>query len=100
MHFTDTCENLARFVAEAGDTRFSKDMLRLERVKQARMERRMLKEKKVTLQEVFGWATNQMSSMEGCLLISPSPSNAKAGTAIDFSVVPNESGEPLHEFIS
>jgi hypothetical protein len=32
-HFTDTSENLAKFVAEAGDTLFSKDVLRLERVK-------------------------------------------------------------------
>ncbi len=36
--------------------------------------------KKVSLQELFGWATDQMSSMEGCLLISPSRSDAKAGT--------------------
>jgi len=33
VHFTDTTENLAKFVAEAGDTLFSKDGLRLERVK-------------------------------------------------------------------
>jgi len=33
FHFTDTTENLARFVAESGDTLFSKDALRLERVK-------------------------------------------------------------------
>jgi hypothetical protein len=32
-HFTDTTENLAKFVAEAGDDLFSKDGLRLERVK-------------------------------------------------------------------
>ena len=32
-HFTDTTENLAKFVAEAGDDLFSKDALRLERVK-------------------------------------------------------------------
>ena len=57
-------------------------------------------EKKVTLQELFGWAADQMSSMEGCLLINPSCSDAKTGTAIDFSVVPNDSGEPLHEFVS
>ena len=31
--FTDTTENLAKFVAEAGDGLFSTDMLRLERVK-------------------------------------------------------------------
>lgn len=33
VHFTDTTENLAKFVAEAGDSLFSKDELRLERVK-------------------------------------------------------------------
>jgi hypothetical protein len=33
VQFTDTTENLAKFVAEAGDDLFAKDMLRLERVK-------------------------------------------------------------------
>ena len=33
VHVADTTENLAKFVAEAGDTLFSKDVLRLERVK-------------------------------------------------------------------
>lgn len=33
VHFTDTTENFAKFVAEAGDDLFSKDVLRLERVK-------------------------------------------------------------------
>ncbi|MHB0955021.1 MAG: hypothetical protein ACYC0X_01445 [Pirellulaceae bacterium] len=32
-HFTDTTENLAKFVAEAGDDIFSKNVLRLEKVK-------------------------------------------------------------------
>jgi acylphosphatase len=32
-YFTDTSENLARFVASAGDDLFVKDALRLERVK-------------------------------------------------------------------
>jgi len=49
-----------------------------------------------TLQDLFGWATDQMSSMEGCLLISPSPSAANVGTNIRFSVVLNNSGERLH----
>jgi hypothetical protein len=31
--FTDTTENLAKFIAEAGDDLFSKDVLKLERVK-------------------------------------------------------------------
>lgn len=56
-------------------------------------------EKKFTLQDLFGWATDQMSSMEGCLLISPSPVEAKVGTAIRFSILPNESGERLHDAI-
>jgi hypothetical protein len=54
-------------------------------------------EKTVTLQNVFAWATDQMSSMEGCLLISPSPIDARSGTAIRLSVVPNDSGERLHD---
>ena len=33
VHFTDTSENLAKFVAGAGDALFSKDVLKLERVK-------------------------------------------------------------------
>jgi len=33
VHFTDTSENLAKFVAESGDDLFSKQSLRLERVK-------------------------------------------------------------------
>ena len=50
-----------------------------------------------TLQELFGWTPEQMSSMEGCLLISPSPIDARSGTVIRFSVPPNESGERLHD---
>lgn len=33
VHFTDTTENVAKFVAKEGDALFSKDVLRLERVK-------------------------------------------------------------------
>jgi hypothetical protein len=33
VHFSDTTENLAKFVADSGDELFSKDVLRLERVK-------------------------------------------------------------------
>jgi hypothetical protein len=33
VYFTDTTENLAKFVAAAGDELYSKDTLRLERVK-------------------------------------------------------------------
>lgn len=32
-HFTDTTENLTKFIAKAGDDLFSKDVLKLERVK-------------------------------------------------------------------
>ena len=56
-------------------------------------------EKKVTLQDLFGWATDQMSSMEGYLLIKPDRADAKEGTAIRFSVIPNDSGERLHKLI-
>jgi hypothetical protein len=56
-------------------------------------------EKQVTLQDLFGWAADQMSSMEGCLLVSPCPVEAKTQTAIRFTVSPNESGERLHDAI-
>ena len=56
-------------------------------------------EKRATLQDLFGWAADQMSSMEGCLLIRPNPLAAKAGTAIRFSVPPNQSGTRMHEAI-
>ena len=32
-HFTDTAENLTKFITTAGDELFSKDVLKLERVK-------------------------------------------------------------------
>ena len=51
------------------------------------------------LQDLFGWATDQMSSMEGCLLISPSSIAAEGGANIRFSVVLNDSGERLHDGI-
>jgi hypothetical protein len=52
-----------------------------------------------TMQELFGWATDQLSDMEGALLISLDHSEARTGTAIYFSVVPNESGVPMHDVI-
>ncbi len=52
-----------------------------------------------TLQELFGWAPDQMSGMEGALLISLDHNEARAGTAIYFSVVPNDSGVPMHDVI-
>jgi len=55
--------------------------------------------RKVKLQDLFGWAADQMSSMEGCLLIQPSSREARTRTAIRFSVVPNASGERLHDVI-
>jgi len=56
-------------------------------------------EKKVTLQDLFGWATDQMSAMEGCLLIKPDRTDARGKTTIRFSVIPNDSGERLHPMI-
>ena len=52
-----------------------------------------------TLQQLFGWATDQMSAMEGALLISLDHNEGKAGTAIYFSVVPNDSGVSMHKYI-
>jgi hypothetical protein len=52
-------------------------------------------EKKATLQELFGWPTDQMNAMEGYLLILPSR-DAPAGTEAHFSVIPNDSGERMH----
>jgi hypothetical protein len=57
-----------------------------------------LEEKKVTLQHLLGWATDQMSAMEGYLLIKPDRADAKGGTTIRFSVIPNDSGERLHHW--
>ena len=51
------------------------------------------------LQQLYGWAADQMSSMEGCLLIRPDRSDVEDKTFIQFSVVPNDSGEPMHEVI-
>ncbi len=54
--------------------------------------------KKVTLMRLFGWG-DKMSSMEGCLLITPGAGGAKSGTSARLLIVPNNSGEPLHEMI-
>ena len=56
-------------------------------------------ERKITLEDLFGWGADQMSSMEGCLLVKPSPHEANTQTAIRFSVCPNASGERLHDAI-
>jgi len=53
----------------------------------------------MTLQDLFGWSADQMSSMEGCLLIRPDTRKARTRTAIRFSIVPNASGERLHDVI-
>jgi hypothetical protein len=37
-----------------------------------------------------------MSSMEGYLLIKPDRADAKGKTTVRFSVIPNDSGKPLH----
>jgi hypothetical protein len=55
--------------------------------------------KTTTLQQLYGWAENQMSSMEGYLLIRPDRGDVEDKTFIQFLVVPNESGEPMHDTI-
>jgi len=57
---------------------------------------RQQEEKKVCLEKLFGWATDQMSSMEGCLLISPRPEKARTQIKIRLAVIPNSSGKRLH----
>ncbi len=52
-------------------------------------------EKRVALQDLFGWAADQMSAMEGYLLILHDR-EAKRKTAIRLSVIPNDSGRRLH----
>ena len=55
-------------------------------------------EKKITLMELYGWPSDNMSNMEGCLLISPDRIDAaKSGTTANLLIVPNESGEQLHD---
>jgi hypothetical protein len=54
--------------------------------------------KKLTLMKLFGWG-DKMSSMEGCLLITPGQGGAKSGTSARLRIVPNNSGEPFHEVI-
>ena len=57
-------------------------------------------EKKVTLQDLFRLG-HRSDEFDGRMPAhQPESLEAKAGTAIRFSVVPNDSGEPLHEFIS
>lgn len=58
-------------------------------------------EKRITLMELYGWSTNAMASMEGCLFISPDRTDATGnGTTMRLLIVPNESGKPLHDAIS
>jgi len=52
-----------------------------------------------TLQQLYGWAVDQMSSTEGCLLIGLDRDDARVGTVIRCPVVPNESGVPMHDAI-
>ena len=57
-------------------------------------------EKKIPLMDLYGWPTNQSANMEGCLFISPDRIDAtKSGTTMSLLIVPNESGERLHEGI-
>ena len=48
-------------------------------------------------QDLFGWAADQMSSMEGCLLVGLSPGAARTRITLHLLIVPNESGERLHD---
>lgn len=55
--------------------------------------------KSVTLMKLFGWG-DKMSSMEGCLLITPSSAaGAESGTNARLLIVPNNSGQLLHPVI-
>jgi hypothetical protein len=53
--------------------------------------------KTITLEQLYGWAIDQMSSMEGCLLIGLDRDDARAGTVIHCPVEVNESGVPMHD---
>jgi len=58
-------------------------------------------QKEITLMELFGWSTIQMTDMEGCLLISPDRIDAtQTGTKMKLVIVPNKSGKPLHDAIN
>ena len=58
-------------------------------------------QKVITLMELFGWSTTQMTDMEGCLLISPDRIDAtQLGTTMKLLIVPNKSGKPLHDAIN
>jgi hypothetical protein len=54
-------------------------------------------ERKMKLQDLFGWVADQMSSMEGCLLVGLSPGAARSQTTLRLSIAPNDSGERLHD---
>ena len=55
-------------------------------------------EKQATLQDLFGWPTDQMYSFEGCLLIAPDSAAAgNAGTTAQLSISAGKSTEPLHD---
>jgi hypothetical protein len=54
--------------------------------------------KRLTLMKLYGWG-DKMSSMEGCLLITPGHPGAKSGTSAGLLIVPNDSGEPFHAAI-
>jgi len=56
--------------------------------------------KKIVIMDLYGWSDKQSASLEGCLLISPDKKEAThTGTAMKLIIVPNESGQPLHEAI-
>jgi hypothetical protein len=53
----------------------------------------------ITLPQLYGWAADQMSDMEGCLLIGLDRDAAPAATNIQCPVEVNESGVPMHDAI-
>lgn len=53
--------------------------------------------KNITLMDLYGWSSSQMSAMEGCLLITPDQIEAtKSGTTANLLIFPNKSGKPVH----
>jgi hypothetical protein len=45
-----------------------------------------------SLENLYGWPTNQTSIMEGAILIRPNPLTAESGTSVSSAVVPNGFG--------
>ena len=54
--------------------------------------------KTLTLTRLFGWG-DKMSSMEGCLLITPGSAAGYSGTSARLLIIPNHEGLSLHDAI-